>query len=183
MPATPDRALSMDEVAALAASELRALARAYMRGERPSHTLQPTALANEAFMRLLNREPRAFASEGAFLRYASEAMRHLLVDHARRHTALKRGGGRTERLGGRDAGVEAGPSPEDLLALHEALVRLESEHARAAAVVKMRFFGGASFPEIAAAMGIGQRTAEKDWAGARAWLRGVLDGCGSRAAV
>lgn len=168
----------LEEVAAEAAGELRALAAAYMRGERASHTLHPTALVHEAWIRLTQGDVRAFESRAAFLRYASQAMRHILVDHARRRGAAKRGGGTLRRLGAADPALPdgRGPTPEQVLALHEALSRLEVEHPRAARVVELRFFGGASFPEIASVLGLGLRTVEKDWAAARAWLRGMLDG-------
>ncbi|MFG0256733.1 MAG: ECF-type sigma factor [Phycisphaerales bacterium JB043] len=165
-------------MAEVTAEELRALAAAHMRGERPSHTLQPTALAHEAWLRLSNGLDKPIESPGAFLSLASKVMRNILVDHARRRGAQRRGSGRVRRLGedDRDVPVSQGLDPTDLLALEDALERLEREHPRAATVVELRFFGGASFPQIADATGWAQRTVEKDWAVARAWLRGVLDG-------
>lgn len=173
-----DQGQTLDAVAQVAAEELRALAAAHLRGERPSHTLQPTALAHEAWLRLTNGRYQSFESPGAFLSLASKVMRNILVDHARRRRALRRGAGRVGRLGenGERIPDKQGLDPSDLLALEEALRQLESEHPRAAKVVELRFFGGASFPQIAEATGWAQRTVEKDWTVARAWLRGVLDG-------
>lgn len=168
----------LDTVAQIAAEELRALAAAHLRGERPSHTLQPTALAHETWLRLTSGQHQSFESPGVFLALASKVMRNILVDHARRRRALRRGAGRVGRLGENSEHIPDTPGldPSDLLALEDALRQLESEHPRAATVVELRFFGGASFPQIAEATGWAQRTVEKDWTVARAWLRGVLDG-------
>lgn len=171
---------SISEIAETVAEELRALAAAHMRGERGSHTLQPTALVNEVWVRIIESERADLGSRAAFIRYASAAMRNILIDHARRRNALKRGEGGTLRLGDGEPAVVCGdPATDDeLLALHEALRVLEAEHPRAAKVVEMRFFGGATNREAAEALGVALRTVEKDWTAARAWLRGRLDGRG-----
>lgn len=164
----------LGEVAQAAYAELRALAAAHMRGERGSHTLQPTALVNEVWVRLAQGGPKVFASRAGFIRYASMAMRNLLVDHARRRSAQRRGGGQTVRLGDTEPADGPGLSEDEILGLHEALELLASSHPRAASVVEMRFFGGATTPEVAEALGIARRTVEKDWAAARVWLQGKL---------
>ncbi len=157
--------------------ELKAVAAALLRAERPGHTLQPTALAHEAFLRLGDRLGDAYRGESGeigFRALAAAAMRRILVDHARRRAADKRGGGWL-RVELPEATVEA-PEPLELLALNEALEELGRLDERKARVVELRFFGGLTGDEAAGALGIARSTVEADWFMARAWLRKRLAG-------
>ncbi len=137
-----------------------------MAGERADHSLDPTALVHEAFLRLTGGP--SFESRSHFLRVAAESMRRILVDHARTRAARKRGGDRRRvPLDGAAHGFEA---PEQLLALDEALSRFAAEEPRKAELVVLRFFGGMTAPEAAAALGVSVPTAERWWAFARTWL-------------
>jgi RNA polymerase sigma-70 factor, ECF subfamily len=149
--------------------ELRRLARGYMRRERPEHTLQPTALVHEAYMRLVDESGIDWQGRAHFFAVAAQLMRRILVDHARAHRAGKRGGPE-QRLSLEDGLVFTEAKNDELLALDEALARLARQDPRLAQVVEMRFFGGLSFEEIARLLGVSLRTAKRDWAVARAWL-------------
>jgi RNA polymerase sigma factor (TIGR02999 family) len=156
--------------------ELRALAASLMRKERAQHTLQPTALVNEAALRLLGEDAlRRVRNRAYFFGMMGLAMRRVLVDHARTRGAQRRGGGQ-ERLP-LDAAVDLVEQTHqvDLLALDEVLRELEALNRRQYDVVMLRFFGGFEVPEIADQLGIGLSTAEKDWRLARAWLRRRLE--------
>lgn len=161
--------------------ELRRLAAIYLRGERPDHTLQPTALVHEAYLRLIDASRVDWRDRAHFFRTAARAMRRVLVDHARARGAEKRAGARQRiTLAGVDPEL-AGPDFE-LLALDELLERLAVLHERHAQVVELRFFGGLTIAETAAALGVSETTVEDDWAMARAWLQRQLtrgDGNGS----
>jgi RNA polymerase sigma factor (TIGR02999 family) len=150
--------------------ELRRLARSYMRRERDGHTLEPTALVHEAYLRLVDQREVRWASRGHFFALAAQAMRRVLVDHARAHAAAKRGG-RAERV--TLSGVAAA-TPEvsdvDILWLHEALEALAALDARQARVVELRHFAGLSVEEVADVLGISPATVKREWATARAWL-------------
>jgi RNA polymerase sigma factor (TIGR02999 family) len=154
-------------------AELRELAAARMAGERPEHTLEPTALVHEAYLRLVGDQ--RFEHRGHFFAAAAEAMRRILVDHARRKGARKRGG-----AGGRqdlDLATFAAPErPDDLLALDEALEHLERSEPQVAELVKLRYFAGFTIPQAAEALGVSPRTADAWWAYARAWLLAKLQG-------
>lgn len=152
--------------------ELRSLAAQCLRNERRGHTLQTTALVNEAFLRLAASPEWGNVDRKALLSAAAKAMRHVLVDHARWHRAAKRGGGRAPLP--LDAETLLPMQDVDYLDLHDALDALERLDQRAANVVELRFFGGASVSETAAILGVGTRTVESDWAFARAWLRRAL---------
>jgi RNA polymerase sigma factor (TIGR02999 family) len=156
--------------------ELRRTAGGLMRRERPDHTLQPSALVHEALLRLLSGQALADAPDRRYLfAAAAQAMRQVLVDHARRHRAAKRPGNRV-RVPLDQALVAFEEQGLDVLALHEALEQLALAHPRPAQVVELRFFGGLSVPEVAEALGVSDTTVEGDWRFARAWLRGVLGG-------
>jgi RNA polymerase sigma-70 factor (ECF subfamily) len=156
--------------------ELRHMAGGLMRHERPDHTLQPSALVHEALLRLLGGEALADVPDRRYLFAAAvRAMRQVLVDHARRRRALKRDGRRV-RVPLDRALATLEERGLDVIALHEALEHLAREHPRQAQVVDLRFFGGLSIPEVAAALGVSDTTAEGDWRLARAWLRGRLGG-------
>jgi RNA polymerase sigma-70 factor (ECF subfamily) len=151
--------------------ELRRLAEAAMRAERANHTLQPTALVHEAYLRLAGDQGR-FDSRAHFLGVAASAMRRVLVDHARGRNAHKRGSGAT--LVTLDD-VEDLPQPVaedvDLVVLDDALSRLAALDARQGQIVELRFFGGLSVEETAAVVGVSERTVKRDWQMSRAWLR------------
>src|SRR5438093_5861617 len=160
--------------------ELRKLAAARMSAEAPGHTLNATALVHEAYLRLVGPADAAcWDNRGHFFAAAAEAMRRILVDHARRKAAARHGGG-LSRLE-LDPDLAAVPEPrEDLLALDEALDRLAAEDPLKADLVKLRYFGGLTLPEAAAALGLSERTAGRHWAFARAWLRRAVEGSGEK---
>jgi len=165
------------ELLPLVYQELRKLAAERFRHEKPGQSMQATALVHEAYLRLVDRDhPQRFNGRGHFFAAAAEAMRRILIENARRKKSLK-GGGEWQRL---DAAAiepiaEAGKSL-DLLALDEALKKLEAEEPRKAEVVKLRFFGGLTNDEAAEVLGLSRATVENDWAYARAWLRLHIDG-------
>jgi RNA polymerase sigma factor (TIGR02999 family) len=149
--------------------ELRRLAAAYMRNERSGHTLQPTVLVHELYMRLFSAGSVQWENRAHFFALAARQLRRILVNHARDRQAAKRGG-RQVRLSFSDlTGVNASGS-EDTLAIDEALCRLERMDSRAAQVVELRFFGGLTEAEAAEALGISVATVKRDWNFARAWL-------------
>jgi len=150
--------------------ELRRLAASRMAREAPGHTLQPTALVHEAWLRLSGSSPGAWGSRAHFFGAAAEAMRRILVDHARRKRSQKRGGG-VPAVGFDEAVLVLAAPPDELLAVHEALDKLAQEDAAAAELVKLRYFVGMTMEEAAEAMGVAKRTAEGFWTYARAWLR------------
>lgn len=162
-PEAPERLMS------LVYAELRRLARSYLQREREAHTLQPTALVNEAYLRLVDQTQVAWENRAHFFGIAAQLMRRILVDHARAHLAEKRGG-----LGVKIQLDEAHFMPEekgdDLLALDEALARLAETDPRMSRVVELRFFGGLSEPEAAEVLGVSERTVRRDWQMAKLWL-------------
>ena len=145
--------------------ELRQLAGSAMRRERPDHTLQPTALVNEAWIRLVAK-PVNWESRAAFLRAASHIMREILVDHARAHRALKRGGDR-EKLPLLDPMALTVFEPETVLAIDAALDKLDP---RSRQVVELRYFAGLTVEETARVLNVAEKTVKRDWSFARAWL-------------
>jgi RNA polymerase sigma factor (TIGR02999 family) len=149
--------------------ELRRLAAAQLGRERPGQTLQPTALVHEAYVRLQRSGDAKWDSEGHFLVAAAEAMRRILVESARRRHAQKRGGDR-RRIDLTLAEPEAAVNDEQLTAISDALDELEMHDPAAAALVKLRYFGGLKHGEAAEALGIARRAADRLWATARAWL-------------
>jgi RNA polymerase sigma factor (TIGR02999 family) len=150
--------------------ELRKFAAVRMAAESPEHTLQPTALVHEAYLRLVGREDdHRWDSRGHFFAAAAEAMRRILIESARRKHGPERGGAYTRRDLDPDQPALLSPSPR-LLDLDEALDRLTAIEPRAAEVVKLRYFAGLTVAEAAAVLGVSPRTADNDWAYARAWL-------------
>lgn len=149
-------------------AELHRLAASYMRRERPDHTLQPTALINEAYLRLV-REDVDWNSRAHFIGLAAHVMRRVLVDHARAHRAEQRGGG-LKRVELEEHIAVAPEKMEDLVELDEALGRLQEVSPRQARVVELRYFGGLSVEQIGAILGIAPRSVKRDWALARIWL-------------
>jgi RNA polymerase sigma factor (TIGR02999 family) len=154
--------------------ELRDLAARQMRGERAGHTLQPTALVHEAWMRLVDGEV-GFDSRAHFFGTAARAMRQVLVDHARRRDAGKRGGG-WERVTLDSGLAEDNHLAADILDLDTTLTRLSAHDAVLARLVELRFFAGLTLDEAADALGVSRRKAAKDWSVARLWLRRELGG-------
>jgi RNA polymerase sigma factor (TIGR02999 family) len=160
-----------EELLPLVYDELRRLAAHKLAHETPGQTLQPTALVHEAYLRLVdNANIQRWDNCGHFFAAAAEAMRRILVERARHRSSLKAGGGR-RRLDLDDVEVSVDESDEDLLALNEALDKLEREDQRKAGVVKLRFFAGLTNEQAASALGISSSTADNDWAYARCWLR------------
>lgn len=157
-------------------NELRKLAAQKMVHENPGQTLQATALVHEAYIRLVDVDKaQHWDSRGHFFSAAAEAMRRILVDNARRKASSKRGGD-CERIDLSDLADETGDNPMDLLALDEALKRLEQQHPEKARVVKLRFFAGCTLEETAEILDVSRATAQRTWAYARAWLFGQLNG-------
>ena len=163
-----------EELVAALYDELRAVARRDLMGERVDHTLQPTALVNEAWMRLFGSEESSFENRAHFFAAASTAIRRVLADHARRKQAEKRGGGRG-RVPLEEIDVGAPVRSEDVLALDEALEQLAKFAPMQARIVEMKFFGGLTTPELARALSSSESTVERNWRLARAWLREELD--------
>jgi RNA polymerase sigma factor (TIGR02999 family) len=161
------------EVVAATYDELRTLASRVLRRERRGHTLQTTALVHEAYLRLAKARGSAFASREHFFALAARTLRRVLVDHARARAARKRRGD-SERISV-ETGIDAGPSL-DLVALDEALERLERVGPRQARVVDLRFFGGMSVEETARSLGVSPATVKRDWELARAWLYREIEG-------
>ncbi len=164
-----------DNLIPLVYEHLHRLAAGLMRRERTDHTLQPTALVNEAYLRLVSQKDATWQDRTHFLGIAARLMREILVEHARAHQAEKRGG-KVERIP-LDQALEFSPakSPE-LIELDDALKSLERLDPQQARVVELRFFGGLTEEETAAELGISSRTVRRDWVTARAWLHGELAG-------
>ena len=165
---------ALEKLMPLVYSELRRLASNYLRRERQNHTLQPTALVNEAYLKLVDQRKPRWQNRAQFYGVAAQLMRRILVDHARQHKAEKRGGSDQQRLSITSAG-QLGERPDtDLLALHEALKELKTFDPQQEKIVELKFFGGLSIEETAEVIGIGHATVERDWKMARAWLRRKL---------
>lgn len=157
--------------------ELRKLATTRMAAEAPDHSLQPTALVHEAYVRLVGGEAgQLWNGRGHFFAAAAEAMRRILVETARRKDRIRHGGGHTRIDLDRVGAVDDDRGADDLLALNDALTRLETEHPEAAAVVKLRYFVGMTAGQAADTLGVSRRTADRHWAFARAWLFDALGG-------
>lgn len=164
-----------DRLFALIYPELRRVAQVRMNSERQDHTLQPTALVNEVFLRMVRQESVSWQNRAHFLATASKMMRRILIDHAR---------GRPMASRPRSAGLDieqvcAGEGFSRILELDDLLDQLAEKHARAAQVVEMRYFGGLTFDEAAHVLGIDPRTAKRDWQLARAWLYTAISGEGN----
>jgi RNA polymerase sigma-70 factor, ECF subfamily len=165
---------ALEEVARVVDRELRRLAASYLRRERPDHTLQPTALVNEAFLRLMGQGDHVdWESRSQFMGIAARHMRQILVDHARHHNAGKRGSGET-MIPIEDAPVATHPRSADLMALDEALEKLAEVDPRKARAMELKYFGGLEMAEIAQVLNLSIKTVEKDVRMAGAWLRAAL---------
>ena len=153
--------------------ELRRIARAHLRHERPWHTLQATELAHEAYLRLAGVGQHDWRDRAHFFAVASGIMRRILIDHARKRTAARRGGN-ARHVPLDEAAMLGGGQPEELVALDDALLRLGALDARQERIVELRFFGGLDVEETAAVLGVSARTVKREWSVARAWLRAEL---------
>ena len=154
--------------------ELRKMAAGLLRRERSDHTLQPTALVHEAFLKLVDQTRVDWRGRAHFLAVAAQAMRRILVDHARRHAASKRGGHR-HRIALEELALEA-KREEDVLIVEDVLLRLTQLDPHQAEMVELRFYGGLSVAETAEVQGVSKRAAEREWTMVRAWLRRELSG-------
>jgi len=161
------------ELLPLVYEELRKLAAAHMAHEQANHTLQPTALVHEAWVRLTGGEQLSFDGRGHFFAAAAEAMRRILIENARRKGRLKRGG-EWERVGLENLDVAVATDDDTLLAVHEALEKLAAIDPVGAKLIELRFFAGLSNMDAAKALGLAERTAKRTWAYARAWLHEEL---------
>ena len=158
-----------DELVPLLYQELRRMAGAYLRHERPDHTLQPTALVNEAYLKLVDQKNVQWQNRSYFFGVASQLMRRILVDYARGHQAAKRGGG-AGKVSLDEAMIVSPQNAASVLALDENLSRLAELDPQLVRVVEMRVFGGLSIEETAVALGVSPATVKRNWSMAKAWL-------------
>jgi RNA polymerase sigma-70 factor, ECF subfamily len=165
---------ALEKLTPMVYSELHRLARRYMRRERPGHSLQTTALVNEAYMRLVDYERMQWQNRAHFFAVSAQVMRRILVEHARRHN-LKRGGG-IQHFSLEEAVVVGGDQDADLVALDDKMNALARIDPRKVQVVEMRFFGGLSVEETAEVLKISPVTVKRDWRAAKAWLYRELTG-------
>jgi RNA polymerase sigma-70 factor, ECF subfamily len=161
-----------DKLIPLVVDELRRLARLQLRNERPGHTLQPTALVNEAYLRLVGDQARDWQNRAHFIGVSVSVMRRILIDHARRKRALKRGF--EDQADMEDYAGLSYEQADELMALNLALDRLEKMSSRQRQVVELRYFGGLSTEETAEVLNVSPITVKRDWVVARAWLKGQL---------
>jgi len=162
-----------DRLAPLVYDTLHGLAAHFMRAEREDHTLQPTVLVHDAYMRLMGERASSWNNRAHFFSIAAQAMRRMLVDHARRRRTAKRDGG--DRVTLDDHMAESPSRSVDLLALDDALTQLAALDARQARVVELRYFGGLTVEQTAEAIGVSPATVKRDWSFARAFLQRALD--------
>ena len=167
---------ALDRLVPVVYREMKRLASSYLKAERPGHTLQPTALVNEAYLRLFDPTANGWESRAHFFGVAARAMRQVLVDHARKRDAAKRGG-ELQRVTLVTDIAEAGKSETDLLDLHLALEKLAQNDEALARLVELRFFTGLTLDEAADTLGVSRRKAANDWAAARLWLQRELRAC------
>lgn len=159
-----------EELFPLIYRQLHALASRYMRKERSDHTLQPTALVHEAFLKLGGGREVDWESRAHFLRFAAQAMRNILIDHARKHGSAKKGGS-WERKPLRDDLILVGDFSKNVLLLNGSLNRLAQVDEQMAKIVELRFFGGLNVEEVAKVIGVSSRTVKSDWRIAKAWIK------------
>ena len=161
---------ALERLTPLVYDELRALARRYMRRERAGHTLQTTALVNEAYLRLVQQKDVHWQNRAHFFGIAAQLMRRILIDHARSHHRARRGGG-AFKLPLDEAALVSGERAAELIALDDALRDLEAVDPRKGRIIELRFFGGLSLEETAQALGVSSMTVLRDWRMTKAWLR------------
>jgi RNA polymerase sigma factor (TIGR02999 family) len=164
---------ALDRLLPAVYDELRSLAAAYLRAERPSHTLQPTALVHEAYMRLIDQRSVDWKNRAQFFGLAAQMMRRILVNHAEAKAAEKRGGG-ADRVTLNDAMNVSERQEVDVIAVDQALSRLAKLDERQAQIVELRFFAGLTVEEIAEILGVSSPTVKRDWSMAKAWLKREL---------
>jgi RNA polymerase sigma factor (TIGR02999 family) len=164
-----------DELMPLVYDRLRLLAQKLLRHESAAHTLQPTALVNEAYLRMVGQHQVDWQGKTHFFAIGAKMMRRILVDHARRKLSKKRGGG-MHRIELADDLCVSNRNDEDVMAIEEALDKLSSLDPRQAQIVELRFYGGLTVEEVAEVLGVSKRTVESDWTMLRAWLRRELSG-------
>ncbi|MBN1491264.1 MAG: sigma-70 family RNA polymerase sigma factor [Phycisphaerae bacterium] len=164
-----------EQLFALLYDSFRDLAARYLKSEKPGHTLSPTALVHEAYLKLVDQSRVDWQGRTHFLAVGAQAMRRILVDHARGRKRAKRGGGRI-RIQLAEGLALSVQRDEDVLAVDEALAKLAKLDSRQATIVELRFFGGLSVAEVAEFLGLSKRTIEGEWTIARAWLRRELGG-------
>ena len=164
---------ALDKLLPLVNAELRQLARRYMRRENRGHTLQTSALVNEAYLRLIDQKKVRWENRAHFFGIAAQLMRRILIDHARSHHYAKRGGGAL-KVSLDEAAARTEVRSAELLAVDEALERLTDIDARKGRIVELRFFGGLSLQETAEVMGISSPTVQREWRAAKTWLYRML---------
>ena len=167
---------ALERLLPLVYNELRRLAARYMQQERAGHTLQPTALVHEAYLRLTNQDRANWQNRAQFMGVAGQLMRRILVDHARKRCAAKRHGELATLDESAEKQLADVARPEEILAVHLTLERLERLDPQQGKLVELRYFAGLSAEETAAAMGLSLRTVEREWTTAKAWLRAQLAG-------
>jgi RNA polymerase sigma-70 factor, ECF subfamily len=167
---------ALEQLLPLVYNELRRLAARYMQSEREGHTLQPTALVHEAYLRLTNQERADWQNRAQFMGVAGQLMRRILVDYARKRCTSKRGGTLLTLDENARQQLADASKPEEILAVHLTLERLERLDPRQGKLVELRYFAGLSAAETSEAMGLPLRTVEREWATAKAWLRAQLAG-------
>lgn len=160
---------ALDKLVPVVYQELRRLAAYYMRRERPGHTLQTSALVNEAYMRLVDYSQMRWQSRAHFFAVAAQAMRRILVEHARKRHFAKRGGGAV-KVSFDEAAIVSQDQAADLVALDDALTSLEAMDERKARIVELRYIGGLNIEETAEVLGISPATVQREWRAAKAWL-------------
>ena len=165
---------AVDRLIPLVYEELKQLAAGYLRAERPDHSLQTTGLVHEAYLKLVDQRRTTWQNRAHFFGIAAQAMRRILVDHARRRRARKRDAGRPVTLDDEVAG--GAPDTGEVLAVDEALERLAALDARQARIVELRYFAGLGIEEVAGALQISPATVKRDWVSAKAWLQRELGG-------
>jgi RNA polymerase sigma-70 factor, ECF subfamily len=165
--------MASDKLMEIVYPELRRIAGAYLNRERPGHTLEPTALVNELYVKLIASCPITLRNRTHFFALAAQCLRHILVDYARLHRAKKRGrNGLKVTVSAAELGFAT--STEDLLSVHEALTQFQQLDPRAAKVVELRFFGGLDEEQVAEVLEVSKNTVQRDWKTARAWLASRL---------
>ena len=160
---------ALEKLIPLVQPELHRLAHYYMSRERAGHTLQTTAVLNEAYLRLVDNTQPVWQGRTHFIAAAAQMMRHIMVDHARKHQSLKRGGGAL-KVTLDEAALVTETRSQELLDLDEALERLAAQDARKGQIVELRYFGGLTVEETAEFLKLSQRTVEREWTAAKAWL-------------
>ncbi|MEM7754104.1 MAG: sigma-70 family RNA polymerase sigma factor [Planctomycetota bacterium] len=166
--ASGDRA-ELDELMSAIYDDMRRLAAVHLRHENANHTIQPTALVNEVYLKLIDQRSADWNDRLHFFAFASQVIRRVLIDHARAKNAQKRGGGMLRVP--MDPNIAHAETPDaDLIALDEALQELAELNERQSRIVELRFFGGCTVDEIATLLGVGARTVDRDWTAAKAWL-------------